>query len=325
MSTGRRCGTITRTPIPRAGPRRATCARRRRSGSTRWAWATRRSSSSWRRGWSAWATKCGSRTSSPTSRSGCGCSRSPSRATAERASPARFPDGPCPAVRGHAPGGRAVRVQPPRRRGSPPPVHLRPRAGARPPAGPPARCGVQRGPADPAPRRDAGDRRRSGPLACRGPGGAGASAERGSRGPVRGCGRDGAAVRRGPVRRRGDVGRTAQLAAARRRAPGRARPAGYVVRAGGHAVLTEYLQPRAFAEFVSEVRAGPFQVVAVEYLPDRLWYRVESWFKAVRDWCWVERLFASVPVARLLGRLARLFGRRGARHICVVARPAVTD
>src|SRR2546427_2102494 len=108
----------------------------------------------------------------------------------------------------------------------------RPRAGARSPAGPPARCGVQRGPADPAPRRDAGDRRRSGPLACRGPGGAGASAERGSRGPVRGCGRDGAAVRRGPVRRRGDVGRTAQLAAARRRAPGRARP-GRLRRAGG--------------------------------------------------------------------------------------------
>src|SRR3989442_1187197 len=114
-----------------------------------------------------------------------------------------------------------------------------------------------------------------------------------------------------------------QLPAAERRAA--LVEAGYVVRAGGHAVLTEYLQPRAFAEFVSEVRAGPFQVVAVEYLPDRLWYRVESWFKVVRDWRWVERLFASVPVARLLGRVARLFGRRGSRHICVVARRQVTE
>jgi len=114
-----------------------------------------------------------------------------------------------------------------------------------------------------------------------------------------------------------------QLPAAERRAA--LAQAGYVVRAGGHAVLTEYLQPRAFAEFVSEVRAGPFQVVAVEYLHDRLWYRVESWFKAVRDWRWVERLFASVPVARLLGGVARLFGRRGSRHICVVARRAATD
>jgi len=114
-----------------------------------------------------------------------------------------------------------------------------------------------------------------------------------------------------------------QLPAAERRAA--LAQAGYVVRAGGHAVLTEYLQPRAFAEFVSEVRAGPFQVVAVEYLHDRLWYRIESWFKAVRDWRWVGRLFGSVPVARLLGRVARLFGRRGSRHICVVARRAATD
>jgi len=63
----------------------------------------------------------------------------------------------------------------------------------------------------------------------------------------------------------------------------------------------------------------------VEYLHDRLWYRIESWFKAVRDWRWVGRLFGSVPVARLLGRVARLFGRRGSRHICVVARRAATD
>jgi len=114
-----------------------------------------------------------------------------------------------------------------------------------------------------------------------------------------------------------------QLPAAERRAA--LAQAGYVVRAGGHAVLTEYLQPRAFAEFVSEVRAGPFEVVAVEYLHDRLWYRIESWFKAVRDWPWVERLFANVSVARLLGRVARLFGRRGSRHICVVARRAAKD
>src|SRR3989454_1810005 len=50
-----------------------------------------------------------------------------------------------------------------------------------------------------------------------------------------------------------------QLPAAERRAA--LAQAGYVVRAGGHAVLTEYLQPRAFAEFVSEVRGGPFQAV----------------------------------------------------------------
>src|SRR5207245_6573385 len=52
-----------------------------------------------------------------------------------------------------------------------------------------------------------------------------------------------------------------QLPAAERRAA--LVEAGYVVRAGGHAVLTEYLQPRPCACFVSEVRAGAFQVGGV--------------------------------------------------------------
>jgi len=93
-----------------------------------------------------------------------------------------------------------------------------------------------------------------------------------------------------------------------------------VLERGGHALLTEYLQPRVFPEFVAQARATPFEVVSIEYLYDRLWYQIESWFKAVRRWSWVERVFASVSFARFLCALGRVFGSRGSRHIAVAAR-----
>ena len=92
-----------------------------------------------------------------------------------------------------------------------------------------------------------------------------------------------------------------------------------VVRPGGYALLTEYLQPRAFPEFVGQVRASPFDLLSIEYLYDRLWYQFESWFKAIRHWPWVRRLFGSVPLAVLLRSLARPLGAWGSRHISVVA------
>ena len=93
-----------------------------------------------------------------------------------------------------------------------------------------------------------------------------------------------------------------------------------ILRPGGWAVLTEYLQPRAFPVFVAQVRASPLAVVSIEYLHDRLWYQVESWFKAVRDWRWVQRLFGSMALARLLRSVARPLGPLGSRHILVIAR-----
>ena len=93
-----------------------------------------------------------------------------------------------------------------------------------------------------------------------------------------------------------------------------------VLERGGHALLTEYLPPRAFLEFVAQVRASPLEVVWIEYLYDRVWYQLESWFKAVRRWGSVQRVFASVPFARFLCAVGRLFGRRCSRHIAVAVR-----
>ncbi len=95
-----------------------------------------------------------------------------------------------------------------------------------------------------------------------------------------------------------------------------------VAGSGGFALLTEYLQPRVFPEFVAQVRASSFEVVSVEYLYDRLWYRIESWLKAVRGWRGVQRLLASVRFGLFLRSISRRFGASGSRHVCVVARKA---
>jgi ubiquinone/menaquinone biosynthesis C-methylase UbiE len=92
------------------------------------------------------------------------------------------------------------------------------------------------------------------------------------------------------------------------------------LRPGGYVVLTEYLRPVHFAEFIQLVRESPLEVSAIIYLHDRLWYQVESWFKAVRGRRWVERIFRSLVLASVLRFVSRIFGPLGSRHICIVAR-----
>lgn len=89
---------------------------------------------------------------------------------------------------------------------------------------------------------------------------------------------------------------------------------------GGYVLLTEYLRPERFAGFEREVRASPLEVAEVAYLYNRPWYQFRTWFKAVRHRAWVRSVLGSVTLARLLRALARPFGPRASRHICIVAR-----
>jgi hypothetical protein len=89
---------------------------------------------------------------------------------------------------------------------------------------------------------------------------------------------------------------------------------------GGHAILTEHMRRSRFSEFVSEIEASPLQVIRVMYFHDRLMYQLESWLKAVPDWGPGKALRQSVPIAKAVSFVGRLFGTRGARHICVIAR-----
>jgi SAM-dependent methyltransferase len=88
---------------------------------------------------------------------------------------------------------------------------------------------------------------------------------------------------------------------------------------GGHAIFTEHMRRSRFSEFVSEIEASPLKVLRVVYFHDRLMYQLESWFKAVPEWRPGKALRRSIRFAKALSFAGRLFGQRGARHICVIA------
>lgn len=88
----------------------------------------------------------------------------------------------------------------------------------------------------------------------------------------------------------------------------------------GRVVFTEHMRPARFAAFVDEIKAGPLHIERTTYFHDRPAYQFESWLKGVRTLALSRALVRSVRVARALSGVGRLFGTRGARHICVIAR-----
>ena len=91
---------------------------------------------------------------------------------------------------------------------------------------------------------------------------------------------------------------------------------------GGYAVFTEHLRPSNFDAIIDRIRASPLEVVSIRYLHNRLWYSMERNLKRFRGRRTVQRLLASRRVARGLMAVASLAGRRGAKHLCVIAQKA---
>jgi len=88
----------------------------------------------------------------------------------------------------------------------------------------------------------------------------------------------------------------------------------------GRALFTEHTRPFRFPELVQQITRNGFTIEWVDYLYDRPWYQVESWFKAVQGTSWVRAARNSVRIARLLQHIGRMLGPRASRHICVLAR-----
>lgn len=89
---------------------------------------------------------------------------------------------------------------------------------------------------------------------------------------------------------------------------------------GGHAIITEHLQPKHFPDFLAEIRESALSIVSVAYPFDRPWYQFESWFKGVRWWGPVRSLFRIQALARGLSAVGSLMGPKASRHIYVIAR-----
>jgi SAM-dependent methyltransferase len=98
---------------------------------------------------------------------------------------------------------------------------------------------------------------------------------------------------------------------------------------GGVAILTEHLKQRDFDPFIGRIRDSPLHVRQVRYLHDRLWYTLERALRPVRQRTGARRVLASRRVGRALMAAASLVGRRGAKHLLVVAQrvaePAAAD
>jgi SAM-dependent methyltransferase len=88
----------------------------------------------------------------------------------------------------------------------------------------------------------------------------------------------------------------------------------------GRALFTEHTRPFRFPELIQQIAENGFTIEWVDYLYDRPWYQVESWFKAVQGTSWVRAARNSERIARLLQRIGRIFGPGASRHVCVLAR-----
>lgn len=91
------------------------------------------------------------------------------------------------------------------------------------------------------------------------------------------------------------------------------------LRPGGHAIITEYLRRRRFDEFIAEIAGSPLRIVSVSYLYNRPWYQLERSLRPFAGTRLVRATLASLAIARALSSVSRLFGRRAAHHILVVA------
>jgi ubiquinone/menaquinone biosynthesis C-methylase UbiE len=89
---------------------------------------------------------------------------------------------------------------------------------------------------------------------------------------------------------------------------------------GGRVILTDALKPHQIAGFVERVEESPFEVAAMRLIHDRLWYSVDRAARPIRDWRLPRAALASRGVARLLMALSRLGGRRGSKHVLILAR-----
>jgi len=95
-----------------------------------------------------------------------------------------------------------------------------------------------------------------------------------------------------------------------------------VMAPGGRAILSEHMRSQRFGEFAAEIEASPLSVESVLYLYDRPAYQFESLLKGIQKLKFARALRRSIRIARVLSGAGRLFGTRGARHICVIARKA---
>ena len=98
-----------------------------------------------------------------------------------------------------------------------------------------------------------------------------------------------------------------------------------VLKKGGIAILTDCLMPEVnkeeeFDAYELLIRKSSLSIVKISFLYDKLWYKVESLLKKTGMENKLSSVLTSIPLAKALNEIGRLFGRKAARHIVVILR-----
>ncbi|MEK6565897.1 MAG: methyltransferase domain-containing protein [Bacteroidota bacterium] len=96
-----------------------------------------------------------------------------------------------------------------------------------------------------------------------------------------------------------------------------------VLAPSGIALFTDYLRPERFEEWLGVLKSGPLQVTAVHYLHDRPWYQFESAVHMIQGQPWVRAALRSATFAKALMFVGAALGKRGSKHIVLVAQKHV--
>ena len=92
-----------------------------------------------------------------------------------------------------------------------------------------------------------------------------------------------------------------------------------ILNSGGFAIISDYQKAKSFDNYIKMVSSSPLKIIKIIYFYDRLCYQFYSWFKAIEKNSIIQSLYKSRILAKVLIKISSLFGRKGAKHLFVVA------
>lgn len=92
-----------------------------------------------------------------------------------------------------------------------------------------------------------------------------------------------------------------------------------ILNSGGFAIISDYEKAKNFDNYIKTVSSSPLKIIKTIYFYDRLCYQFYSWFKAVEKNFIIQGLFRSRILAKTMIKISSLFGRKGAKHLFVIA------
>lgn len=92
-----------------------------------------------------------------------------------------------------------------------------------------------------------------------------------------------------------------------------------ILNSGGFAIISDYQKEKNFDNYIKTVNSSPLKIVSIIYFHDRLCYQFYSWFKAIEKNSIIQSLYKSRILAKVLIKISSSFGRKGAKHLFVVA------